>query len=107
MNTCRKCGGSPCIPVFCFLQSSFANRCSSVFICGYTSWLFLPASFTSFAFFTGHGDRFPLCNCQRWVAEAAGFGGRRCKLGKIASGMGAFKRTFIGALYCFGRCIAG
>src|SRR2546425_581154 len=69
INTYRKCGGGP--PYFCLLQSLFANRCSSVFICGYTSCLFLPASFTSFALFTGHDYQLPLCNCQRWVAEAA------------------------------------
>jgi len=88
-------GVPPYLPFTIFVcESVFIG----VFICGCTSCLFLPASFTCFAFFTGHGDRFPLCNCQRWVAEAAGFGGRRCKLGQIASGMGAFKRTFIGAV---------
>ena len=44
-------------PPPCLLQSSFANRCSSVRSSVVTSLGFFACSFTSFALFTGHGDR--------------------------------------------------
>src|SRR5437870_10897344 len=41
MNTYRKWGVSPLLLAFC--KSWFVNRCSSVFICDYTSCFCLPA----------------------------------------------------------------
>ena len=78
-------GVPPYLPFTIFVcESVFIG----VFICGCTSCLFLPASFTSFAFFTGRGDRLAWCNCPRWVAEAGGLGGDAANRDEAPAGWG-------------------
>ncbi len=97
MNSCRKCGG---FPLLCILPFTIFV-CESVFISVHL-WLHLLAFFACLLYFLCFLYRpwrpIPLVQLSALGGGGGGVGGRRCKLGQIASGMGAFKRTFIGAL---------
>ncbi len=75
-------------PYFVFLP--FAFYLLSFAAASFASFIF----FTSYASFTGHDDQLPLCNCQRWVAEAAGLGGHATNRAEAPGGVELFKRAF-------------